>query len=205
MPAMLKRCAYLLGLAPRPNKESRRKLCTGRGLVSADFSLQLKDYTVRIIHAGGREEKYQTVIPASELLKKYPGMCVARPEVFKKPHESLVWPEEKLFPGQKYYIIPSTTVQKLKRKYPEKRNMVNSDEVREEIVDGIIDVSLGGDDLEECILPAKAFYNSKEKWSRCSLVKSGRKKGFVPPLPVARSTKILNWEPSLTSIQELSP
>lgn len=66
------------------------------------------------------DELYQNIISASKVMEMYPGMCVARPEVFKKPHESLLWPEDKLLPGQKYYIIPSSTAKKLKCKCPGK-------------------------------------------------------------------------------------
>lgn len=105
------------------DREHRRKNELGGAPypISLDMSLQLsRDISVRIVHAGGREELYQNVVTASQVMKKYPGMSVVRSEVFKNPHESLLCPEDDLLPGQKYYIIPSTTVQKLKRRHPEK-------------------------------------------------------------------------------------
>ncbi|KAK3041852.1 hypothetical protein RJ639_000368 [Escallonia herrerae] len=116
--AMLKRFIPLFGFI---RTGSRRRKALGDASMSLNLNIQLKDITVRVVHAGGREELYHNAIPASQLLKKYPGMCVARPEVFKNPNESILSPEEKLLPGHKYYIIPSTTVQKVKRKHSKKK------------------------------------------------------------------------------------
>ncbi|KAM1303663.1 hypothetical protein ACFX2F_021441 [Malus domestica] len=50
------------------------------------------------------------------------------------------------------------------------------------------------------------YYGSKERWSKCKRRKNFRgKKPFVPPLPRTSSCRGINWEPSLTSVQELSP
>lgn len=68
----------------------------------------------------GKEGLYQNAVPPSQLIEMYPGMFVAWPEVFQYPQESLLYPEDKLLPGQKYYIVPSTIVQKLKQKHPKK-------------------------------------------------------------------------------------
>ena len=65
--------------------------------MSVDLSLQSRDISVRIVHAGGQEELYQNSVPVSHLMEKYPGMCIARPEVFKNPHRSLLWREDSLF------------------------------------------------------------------------------------------------------------
>ncbi|PON64236.1 hypothetical protein PanWU01x14_125500 [Parasponia andersonii] len=216
---MLRKWAQLLGLArdiesgskrkketrglPLPDKESGGK--KGGDPMPVSLSLKSKDMFVRIIHPGGREELYSSAVPAFHLLEKYPGKCVARPEVFKNPHESLVWPEEKLLPGQKYYIVPSSTVQKLKRKHPEKVKGRASDEDKEDMWDDKI-MDQGEINFEESVFSAKEFYASNGRWSR-NLLKRGirKKKPFVPPLPKARSYKGPGWEPSLTSVQELSP
>lgn len=220
LPAMLKKFAQVLGIGGDFESESKRKKET-RGLPlldkesrrkkeeenpkSVNLSLKSKDMFVRIIHPGGREELYPSAFPAFQLLEKYPGKCIARPEVFKNPHESLLWPEEKLLPGQKYYIVPSSTVKKLKQKYPENVNGRSSDEGQEETWDG---KSMGPGEInfEESVFSAKEFYTSNGRGSRNLLVKGIRKKKpFVPPLPKVRSYRGLGWEPSLTSVQELSP
>ncbi|KHN34849.1 hypothetical protein glysoja_042161 [Glycine soja] len=65
---------------------------------------------------GGHQEVYRHAVPASQLMRKYPGMCVARPEVFKVPHQSVLWHEEILVPGHRYILISFRHVEKLKRK-----------------------------------------------------------------------------------------
>ncbi|XP_062110413.1 uncharacterized protein LOC133822181 [Humulus lupulus] len=166
------------------------------------LSSKSKDIFVRIVHPGGREELYPSALTAFQLLKKYPGKCVARPDVFKNPHESLLWPEEKLLLGQKYLIIPSSTVQKLKQKYPEKVKGRDTDEET-----GDVKITDSGEiNFDESVFSAKEFYASKGKWSKNLLVKGIiKKKPFVPPLPKSRAGRGPVWEPSLTSVQELSP
>ncbi|KAJ9708800.1 hypothetical protein PVL29_000693 [Vitis rotundifolia] len=190
---MLKRCVPLLGFVRYPDGESRRKNVGGTSK-SLNLSLQSNDFTIRVVHAGGREEVYQNAVLASQLMEKYPGLCVARPEVFKNPHKSLLWPEEKLLPGQKYYLIPCTTAQKLMRRHQEKQRCV----IRNIIVD------VDGDNFCESFCSAKDFYTSKERWSNCLLRRSGAKPSLSPILK-EKMHRGLGWEPSLTSIQELSP
>ena len=114
---MMNQCVQLLGMGH--NRETRRnkylegaskdtefRRILGEVSIALDISLQSKNIFVRVVHAGGREERYQDVVPASRLMEKYPGMFVAWTEVFKNPHKSLLHPEENLLPGQKYYIIP---------------------------------------------------------------------------------------------------
>jgi hypothetical protein len=197
-----RRKKYLEGASN--DSEPRRKKELGRASISLDTSLQLsRDISVRIVHAGGREELYQNAVPASQVMEKYPGMYVARSEVFKNPHESLLCPEEDLLPGQKYYIIPSTTAHKLKRRHPEKSKG------EEEKWDWNFTIDAGRESMEDSICYASDFYASKARWSRdsrCSPRKCVKgKRPFRPPLPKAKSCRGLGWEPSLTSVQELSP
>lgn len=190
-------CSF--GLSECFNKKSIKKKDFKGTSVSLDLSFATKCSIVRIIHAGGREELYQNEVPASQLMWKYPTMRVARPEVFTNPHESLLRPEEKLLPGHKYFLIPSTTAQKLKRKYSVKVTARDIVAGKEEIPDAKTVVS---NELEERTCFAKDVYVSKEKWS---FGKGRRKnKGFVPPISKARVQRELAWEPSLTSVQELS-
>ncbi|KAK7361565.1 hypothetical protein VNO77_03635 [Canavalia gladiata] len=117
--AMLKRVAHSLGLVEHTDKkDSRRKNHPKGRRASPEFS---KNFVVRITHAGGHQELYRHAVPASKLMTKYPGMCVARPEVFTVPHESVLWREDLLLPGHKYLLIPFRDVEKLKRKHPEQR------------------------------------------------------------------------------------
>ncbi|KAL2484504.1 Uncharacterized protein Adt_29260 [Abeliophyllum distichum] len=105
------------------DSESRRKEELKEETISFSIGSHLKNTTVRIVHAGGRIELYQNAIPASELIQRYPGMCIARPDIFKRPHESLLSADDMLLPGNKYIIIRSTTVAKLKRRHSQKGNV----------------------------------------------------------------------------------
>ncbi|KAI9169225.1 hypothetical protein LWI28_009095 [Acer negundo] len=203
---MLKKCAQFLGLVKQKDKETRWKKEYGGALVSVDLShltLRSKDIFVRIVHAGGREELYQNAVSVSLLLEKYPGMCVARPEVFKNPSEAFLCPDENVLPGQKYYLIPSTTARKLKLKVKRiAQRKVDTSDAR-------ITWEVNEDKSDESIRSAKEFFISKEKWSGIPGIVRRRgvrgRKPFVPPLPKVRQCPGLEWEPSLTSIQELSP
>ncbi|XP_030553081.1 uncharacterized protein LOC115757117 [Rhodamnia argentea] len=211
---MMKSCVNLLGLVSPKEPPSPPQRATAGASFSLEISLQfgdislglpLNDVSVRIIHAGGRIELYQDVIPASHVMEKYPGMCVALPEVFRKPHESILSPEEDLVPGRKYFIIPSTTAIKLMRKYQEKMKAKEA-AAEETKLDMKTKVKPGEEPIEEPICSAKDFYTSKDRWSRCSTRKRGiKKQPFVPPIPRARTLRSMTWEPSLSSVQELSP
>ncbi|XP_024193170.1 uncharacterized protein LOC112196919 [Rosa chinensis] len=209
--AMLKMCMQLLGLVRHTESESKRNKLLGRDAnqapdsLSLDYSTQSKSILVRIVHAGGQEELFPNAIPASLLMDKYPGKCVARPEVFKKPQESLLRPDESLLPGQKYYIIPCTTAQKLKRQQQKKVKAKERAEDEEMILDGKITVDSEGEDTDDSICSASDFV-SKEKRPKSSRRRGIRgRKPFVPPLPKVRSGRGFGWEPSLTSVQEVSP
>lgn len=192
--AMLKRCIYLFGLPRRKNVEG--------GSTSFNFCSQSNDFAVRIVHAGGKEELYRNTVHAAQLMEKYPGLCVARPEVFRNPHKSLLWPEEKLLPGHKYYLIPCTTARKLMHRLPQKVEEKRPSEGSRSLNVNIVD----GDDSSESDCSAKNFYTSKERWSTWLLRRSGEKKrSTLPPLAKEKLNRGLGWEPSLDSIQELSP
>ncbi|OAY32515.1 uncharacterized protein LOC110629856 [Manihot esculenta] len=204
---MLKAFVHFLGRIQGSHKESGKEI--GKSPLSLDMCSQSKDISVRIVHAGGREELYQHAVPASHLMEKYPGMCVARPEVFRNPQESLLWPDENLLPGHKYLLIPSTTAQKLKRKQMEKTKVADYAGSKNEMSDVNITWEAGKDITEESVSSAKEFYTSKGRWSRDSKSSAKRsfraRKPFVPPHPKPRILRGPGWEPSLTSVQELSP
>ncbi|GFY91440.1 hypothetical protein Acr_07g0016360 [Actinidia rufa] len=184
----------------------RRKKELGDAFISGDLSVQLKDITVRVIHADGHEELYRCAVPASKLMEKYPGMCLARPQVFKNPHDSILSAEDKLFPGHKYYIIPSTTVEKLKPKHTKKCKVRESTEDEEPVLDGQTVSDASGDFSEDSVCSAKEFSVSRERWSTYLLKKGRRgKKSFASPVQTQKPWRGSDWEPSLTSIQEISP
>lgn len=109
---MLKRVVHSLGLVGQhtDHKDDPRRKSKVRGTSK-------KDFVVRIVHEGGEVEVYPHAISASKLMAKYPGMCVAKPEIFTVPHQSVLWPQDHLLLGHKYIIISNGKVEKLKRKY----------------------------------------------------------------------------------------
>ncbi|XP_021901191.1 uncharacterized protein LOC110817100 [Carica papaya] len=196
-------CIQFSGANRHVDRQSKKNKELGGAPISVDMTLLSKNLFVRVVHPGGEEESYQTAIPASQMMDRYTGMCVARPEVFKNPHDSLLQPEEKLLPGQKYLLIPLTTVQKLTRRHQE---TVEVNEATEDTSDARITWDVSSENLEESVYSAKDFYVSREKSSRLLTRRNGRiKKPFVPPLPKVRACHTLGWEPNLTSIQEISP
>lgn len=55
-------------------------------------------------------------LPAATIIGRDPSFVLARPEVFRRPWDSVVRPEEILVPGEKYYVVPRRTVKKLRRR-----------------------------------------------------------------------------------------
>ncbi|KDP26659.1 hypothetical protein JCGZ_17817 [Jatropha curcas] len=206
---MLKACRGCLGNNRGSHKESRKKKELGRASLSLDLQLQSKDIFVRIVHAGGREELYQYAVTASHLMEKYPGMCVARPEVFRDAQQSFLWPDENLLPGNKYLIIPFSTARKLRRTQMKKAKFTGNAEGKDETSDVNITWDASRDITDESISSAKEFYTKKGRSPRDSKRPVRRiicsRRPFVPPLPRAKIIRGPGWEPSLTSVQEVSP
>lgn len=71
---------------------------------------------LKIVHAGGMMESYYMALPAATFIDRYPSFVLARPEVFWRPWDSVVRPEEILVPGEKYYVVPRRTMKKLRRR-----------------------------------------------------------------------------------------
>lgn len=168
--------------------------------LSLDKSFQTKEFVVRLIHAGGREELYPKSLTASHLMRKHPGMCIARPGVFRNPHQSLLRSDEKLLLGQKYYLLPEKTAQKLKRRHANKLiQKVSPEEKKDNLNLYSAEIS------DESILSVRESYISRPTKSPKKISKRGKKKQFVPPLQRTPSIRGSGWEPSMNSVQELSP
>lgn len=166
-----------------------------------------QDLSVRIIHAGGLVERYQCAIHAGRLMEKYPNMCIARPDVFKQPHKSVVRWDEYLLPGQKFYLIPQSTVKKLKRKHTEELKLQVGDEPKwkgynEKKPDAEEDRE---DNSDDSAFSAKDFYVSRKRWSGRVLRLGMAEKPFTPPIQKVKMWQGAGWEPSLDSVEELSP
>ncbi|KAL6186461.1 hypothetical protein ACLB2K_042581 [Fragaria x ananassa] len=88
-------------------------------------STQSKSFLVRIVHAGGQEELFPNAGVSADGQVSWELGNVLRPDVFKKPQESFLRPEESLLPGHNSQVLYNsmitwTTAQKLKRKQQNK-------------------------------------------------------------------------------------
>ncbi|KAF7829311.1 ABC transporter B family member 26, chloroplastic isoform X1 [Senna tora] len=192
---------YKLGLLEHSERKPRRKGGIG-AKASPEFSL--------LVHEGGQKELYEHAVPASKLMDKYPGMCVALPQVFKDPHQSVLWPEEILLPGHKYIIISCKAVEKLKRKYPEETKTLLENQVDENgtiiqvpNVHEIFEASPRKTQEENRVNVEESIcMDNWELRPRRKGIKG--KKPFVPPLPKEKSFRNLGWHPSLCTVEELS-
>lgn len=70
--------------------------------------------SLKIVHAGGHVEYYYMALPAVRILEKYPTLVLARPEIFRRPWDSVVRKDEILTPGEKIFLVPRRTVKKLR-------------------------------------------------------------------------------------------
>ncbi|GAA0140756.1 hypothetical protein LIER_02049 [Lithospermum erythrorhizon] len=173
--------------------------------VSLSFSADLKNFSVRLVHPGRKEELFHYAVSASHVMQKYPGMCIATPEVFKRPHVSVLSAEDVLSPGDKYYLIPKTTVRKLKLKWLQKKKEKRLTRVDEESNSKPAEISdTSGDISMDSVGSAKEFYYKRCDYEKESGMKR-KKKPFVPPINKPRTRKGFEWEPGLPSIEEVSP
>ncbi|KAL8087956.1 hypothetical protein AgCh_037920 [Apium graveolens] len=171
---------------------------------------------LKIIHAGGRTDYYFMAIPASRVMEKYPSFILAKPEVFRRPWDSVVRPEEMLVPGQKFFVVPIRTVKKLKRR------------IRKPIKDSFLDLFVSECSIDE--LSSNSYFpkrdvsskskgklkvekrrgrlNNIDKNSGGNEVGKNRNGGLKKSSSGAMSgetktrVKMITWEPSLTAIAE---
>nr|KYP37934.1 hypothetical protein KK1_040851 [Cajanus cajan] len=76
-----------------------------------------KTMLLQIVHAGGHVELHDRPVTAAEIMCRYPRCYVAYPYVFKQPW-AVIEPDGVLALGQKYYVVPKSTIRKLQRLSP---------------------------------------------------------------------------------------
>uniref|UniRef100_A0A0E0KLH7 Uncharacterized protein n=1 Tax=Oryza punctata TaxID=4537 RepID=A0A0E0KLH7_ORYPU len=87
---------------------------------SSSSSLRSPEAVVRVVMQGGVVEAYGGVVLACTVIRNHPpGLCLAYPDVFRNPHGARVRPLQPLFPGQKFYLLPERTMERLQRQIPE--------------------------------------------------------------------------------------
>lgn len=76
---------------------------------------------VKIVHPGGHVELHDRPVSASEIMLRNPRCCIAHPNVFKQPW-AVLSPDTTLMLGQKFYVVPITTIRKLQHHSRSSRN-----------------------------------------------------------------------------------
>lgn len=72
-----------------------------------------RNMLVKIVYPGGRVELHDRPILAAEILVKNPRCFVTHPDVFRQPW-AVVSPDTVLMLGQKFYVVPVSTLRKLR-------------------------------------------------------------------------------------------
>ncbi|KAL6005918.1 hypothetical protein ACLOJK_039963 [Asimina triloba] len=75
-----------------------------------------KNMLVKIVLPGGLIELHDRPILVAEIMLKYPRCCVTHPHVFRQPWAVLA-PDTALTLGQKFYVLPISTLRKLQRNH----------------------------------------------------------------------------------------
>ncbi|TXG46787.1 hypothetical protein EZV62_026081 [Acer yangbiense] len=73
-----------------------------------------KNMLIKIVHPGGHVELHDRPVSAAEIMLRNPRCIVAYPHVFQQPW-AIVAPDTTLMLGQKYYVVPVSTIRKLQR------------------------------------------------------------------------------------------
>ncbi|GJN22683.1 hypothetical protein PR202_gb10275 [Eleusine coracana subsp. coracana] len=152
-----------------------------------------KDSVVRVVLKSGVVEAYPGVVLACTVIQKHPpGLCLAHPDVFRNPHGAVVRPLEPLFPGQKFLLLPESTVIHLKQKIPESSIGAFADDEDEDASEedrednkeyyssgGTATASSSGEEEVEDTAAAgdeggfmagcnaREFFVANERWSKC--------------------------------------
>lgn len=73
-----------------------------------------RNIVVKIVHPGGRIELHERPMLAEEIMLRNTRCFVTHPHVFSDPW-AVVAPDEVLMLGQKFYVVPISTIKKLQR------------------------------------------------------------------------------------------
>ncbi|KAH7576597.1 hypothetical protein ACOSQ2_002969 [Xanthoceras sorbifolium] len=119
---MLDKLFNVRKLSPSARGVSAKPAASGLAKPEASSSV------LKIVHVGGHVECYYMAVPAVRIIEKYPSFILARPEVFMRPWDSVVGPDEILTPGEKFLLVPRGTMKKLWRRIrkPDREVSINS-------------------------------------------------------------------------------
>ncbi|ONM11540.1 uncharacterized protein [Zea mays] len=130
-----------------------------------------KEAVVRVVMRGGVVEVYPGVVLACTVIRNHPpGLCLAHPDVFRNPHGAVVRPLEPLFPGQKFLLLPETTVVRLKQRIPESSIGAFADEEEYGDEDETSSSSSSSEADEVGAMTAcsaRDYFVARDRWSEC--------------------------------------
>ncbi|KAG5569893.1 hypothetical protein H5410_059659 [Solanum commersonii] len=178
---------------------------------SASFSvpgrleIRSSSAALKIIHVGGIAEYYYMATPASRILDKYPSFILAKPEVFKKPWDSVVHKDEILIPGQKYYVIPQCTLKKLRRRIKKNNHSFTSqDSTKSQHIISIIKTKTSSDKNNARNRRVRFFGIDCNQDSSCSvsLEMINKENEEEHHGKIRANRNVSTWKPTLTMINE---
>lgn len=163
--------------AGKKKKRKKPKDPAAMARISSFSSTAMKESVVRVVLKGRVVEVYPGVVLACTVIRKHPpGLCLAHPDVFRNPHGAVVRPLEPLFPGQKFLLLPESTVIRLKQKIPESSIGAFADDPddyssgttteEEEEEEEECDTAVGDDGGFMAGCSAREFYVANDRWSK---------------------------------------
>lgn len=154
-----------------------------------------KSSALKLVHPGGYVECYYMEMSASKLMERYPSFYITKPNVFKQPWDSIIQPDDTLFPGQKFYIVPQKTVKKLHRRFqkPNSTNLTSYDSVTRNT-----NVTTAKISAKKCFgIDESAEYDQSLDFSKSiNGGMSSKKRG-------KKVVQVAAWHPALESISEM--
>ncbi|KAL8110839.1 hypothetical protein AgCh_026545 [Apium graveolens] len=121
---------------------------------------------LKIVHPGGHAELHDRPVLASEIINRNPRCCVAHPNVFQQPW-AIVAPDTTLMPGQKFYVVPVTTIRRLQKLSLKYNTSQNQDVSRDD--------HGGGDAFNTTCWQSKPSSEVTSNDSYCACLRSGKK------------------------------
>lgn len=129
---------------------------------------------LKIVHPGGHAELHDRPVLAAEIINRNPRCCVAHPNIFQQPW-AIVAPDTTLMPGQKFYVVPVSTIRRL-QKLSLKYNTSQNQDVNHN--DHGFTAKGGGDSLPATCWKSKHSKSSSGVTSAdsyCACLRSGKK------------------------------
>ncbi|KAJ9687061.1 hypothetical protein PVL29_015782 [Vitis rotundifolia] len=163
---------------------------------------------LKIVHPGGVVERYYMAVPAVRIMEAYPSFMVARPEVFRRPWDSVVHPDEILNPGEKFFVVPRRTLQKLRRRIRRPKGDLPSNSFSSQSSRNASPL------INEASYSTDTDTQSRDRRMRLSGIEGMQKNGNGDEDPrkmtlnpqsqqrMRRVRNVISWQPSLTAINE---